>query len=535
MAIENDGLRSTIWLRPFLALLAAATLLFFASFFADQWLLGRPRSFVDLLFSPHSESAANTLGNVAEVVAAVLGVAITVVAIIVELAANRYTSRITGLFFRDPVNFAVMGFFVLSCVQCMWVILEFDPLFTPRVGTAVTMVMMTLSLLVLLPYFAYVFAFLDPEAVIDRIRADANRSISGLDPSSPARRIVESQRLSTQAVDQISDISVNAIAKKDKGISTAAVDALIELLFRYLEEKRGLPEAWFRMSEEIARDPDFISMSQRVLSEIGERRVWLEMKVLREYETIYAETLNETREINYRVAINTRQLAERAIGAEDPGVVELALKFFNTYLRATINAGDVRTGYNVLNQYRLLGEAALAGGNADRVVQIAGYLEYYGRTAYGRQLPFLLEVVAYDVCNLCEKAHASKSAAHEPLLATVLELGKEPATQELGQALRGVRKAQVKLAAYYLTEGDGASARRIYEEMAGEPPARLASIRDELLAVESRDFWEIIDRGTNLDYLPPSQKAHVVDFFRWFEDRIHSRAEAASDSTGFKS
>jgi len=72
MAIENDGLRSTIWLRPFLVLLAAATLLFSSSFFADQWLLGRPRSFVDLLFSPHSESAANTLGNVAEVVAAVL-------------------------------------------------------------------------------------------------------------------------------------------------------------------------------------------------------------------------------------------------------------------------------------------------------------------------------------------------------------------------------------------------------------------------------------------------------------------------------
>ena len=34
----------------------------------------------------------------------------------------------------------------------------------------------------------------------------------------------------------------------------------------------------------------------------------------------------------------------------------------NSYLRATLNARDVRTAYNVLNQYRLLVEAMLRGG-----------------------------------------------------------------------------------------------------------------------------------------------------------------------------
>ena len=34
----------------------------------------------------------------------------------------------------------------------------------------------------------------------------------------------------------------------------------------------------------------------------------------------------------------------------------LAVKFMNTYLRATLNARDVRTAYNVLNQYRQLAE-----------------------------------------------------------------------------------------------------------------------------------------------------------------------------------
>ena len=48
--------------------------------------------------------AASTLTSVAEVTVGVLGIAITVVAIIVELAANRYTPRISELFVRDPVN-----------------------------------------------------------------------------------------------------------------------------------------------------------------------------------------------------------------------------------------------------------------------------------------------------------------------------------------------------------------------------------------------------------------------------------------------
>ena len=39
--------------------------------------------------------------QLAQVIAAVLGIAITVVSIVVQLAANRYTSRVTDMFFRD--------------------------------------------------------------------------------------------------------------------------------------------------------------------------------------------------------------------------------------------------------------------------------------------------------------------------------------------------------------------------------------------------------------------------------------------------
>ena len=51
------------------------------------------------------------------------------------------------------------------------------------------------------------------------------------------------------------------------------------------------------------------------------------------------------------------------------------------------------------------------------------------------------------------------------------------------QSLRGVRKAQIKLATYYLVADAQKYARRIYEDMRSEKQERLNSIRSELLAI----------------------------------------------------
>ena len=50
-----------------------------------------------------------------------LGIAITVVSIVVQLAATRYTPRVADMFFRDRTNLAVMGFFVIACIEALWV------------------------------------------------------------------------------------------------------------------------------------------------------------------------------------------------------------------------------------------------------------------------------------------------------------------------------------------------------------------------------------------------------------------------------
>jgi len=53
--------------------------------------------------------------------------------------------------------------------------------------------------------------------------------------------------------------------------------------------------------------------------------------------------------------------------------------------------------------------------------------------------------------------------------------------------------------------------------MALEPPARLAQVRASLETVTSKDFWEIIDRGRNFEYMPPEQRSQLPKFFTWLE------------------
>ena len=112
--------------------------------------------------------------------------------------------------------------------------------------------------------------------------------------------------------------------------------------------------------------------------------------------------------------------------------------------------------------------------------------------------------MAYDLGALCEVAHDSGADVEAGLLDIFLEVDPKTSEGDVQEtSLRGVRKAQLKLATYYLLVGAEPLARRIWDDMRDDRADRLGSIRDELLEVQEKDFWEISDRGWNFDYLPP--------------------------------
>ncbi|MCA9604357.1 MAG: DUF2254 domain-containing protein [Myxococcales bacterium] len=525
----NDGssrVSSTLrtWLLPLAVLLGSSVAVFVVTMVVDTYDEPHAGAIWGLILHPSPTSALGALSNAAEVVAAVLGVAITVVAIVVELASNRYTHRITELFVAEPINFAVMGFFVVTAIQCLAISIVFDMSdhgvtggFFPVVGAGVSLVMLALSLLMLLPYFAFVFEFLNPIAIVERIR---RHTVDTIASKRAAWSVARKQQEAIRGVEQLADVALNAMANKDKGVSMASADALRTLLLDYQKVRPSLEEGWYTVEGELAHNADFVSMSPDVLESVTERKNWLEMKIFRQYQMLYNEALNRMRDMNYLIAINTRLIAEESLAQGDPQLFDLAVKFFNTYLRATVNAKDVRTAYNVLNQYRLLAERSLPYGEGKHAVEIARYFKYYGGVSFNVKLPFILETAAYDLCALNELAYEQDSPAARELLRIFLQVDRESESEVQETSLRGVRKAQVKLATFYLLKGEETLAREVFEDMLSERPERLASIRNELLAIQSPEFWEISDRGVNFDYLPPKRKRRMLQFFGWFGDRL---------------
>jgi hypothetical protein len=142
-------------------------------------------------------------------------------------------------------------------------------------------------------------------------------------------------------------------------------------------------------------------------------------------------------------------------------------------------------------------------------------MKYYGGVSLDMGLTFVTETIAYDMSALAQLADELSSPVQGAILREFLELDRPPFVRSEDKALMGVRKAQVKLASYFLASGQMDRARAIADDMSEEPAERLAAIYRQLGAVESKEFWEIIDRGRNFEYLPPKQRAELETFFRW--------------------
>jgi Predicted membrane protein (DUF2254) len=505
MTPRGDQSTHHVGLRAFAWLLVLSTVLLALAI----WLEGSAvwRHPVNWLATLDQSAALTVLIAAAQVVAGMLAILITVVAIVVQLAATRYTHRVTALFIRDRVNLAVMTLFVLTTALCMWLALVLtgkvgEAPIVPRGGLLLAMGLVTTCVIALVPYFAYVFRFVSPLGVIRRIRAAALHEVEKARTGDPhvAERVV------IQSVEELEDVARGAMNNYDRGIAMAAIEALATLLAD-VERLRGeLPDEWFRVDEVIARDPDFVSMSQTALEEVARERSWFESKVLRQYHALFIDAVGGARDVASMIAIHTRQLGEQC-GAGRPEFVVLCQRAFNSYLRAAINGGDVRTAYYILHQYRMFGETLLERGSDAAALEVAGRVRFYGRLAGAAGIRFLLEVAAYDVAQLVERAVA-KPATRDALLQILLEI-----EQPGAEVLQGVRRAQVQLATFFLARGEHEIARRIAGDMAGESPELLARIREELEREVSPHYSEIENRGSNFSYLAPDRRAQLDAFY----------------------
>ena len=430
----------------------------------------------------------------AEVVAAILAVAITVVAIVVELAATRFSHRITFLFVREPLNGVFLGFLMVTTLLCLWVGFGLADIDHNRAVVVTTVVFISLSLILVVPYLGWVFTFISPISVISTLRRRATRAVQTQDVAKMLR-----------AIDELQEIARSAIGGNDRGIALSAVDALTAFLSEYEKIRTRLPDRWFSLNDIVREDADFLSLEHSGLAGIERTKLWVEVKVFRQLLALLTVAIPNARDVANAIGINTRRIGATA----SPDLRQLVFRCFNSYLRSTINAGDPRSSYYLFHQYRLLGEHYLHAGDAVATGEIARNFQFYGLLGYQNQQGFLLEVAAHDLVELIRLSIALGGAQRTHLLDSLLEMDQNFRTETQEQSLTGVRREQLIAAAMFAHAEYESDLSRLLEDLSEEDPARLQRIFNQLLNEDRVQYWEFTDRGTNFSYLQPELRPHL--------------------------
>jgi len=482
-------------------------------FFFDGLLLGVPGLLEHYLeFRP--DLITDALAALGVTVVATLGIILTVIVIIVQLSAERYTG-VAMMFLRDPVHVLVLSFYIVASLCAVWLSVALRADFVPRSLLLFVMSLTSLGLAIMLPYFAYTFWFLEPGNIVERLRARASRlSQRGLGAVSVAEvEVVQVEFL--RQIEEITDIANNSVDGRDRIIAVNAVDALRDFLIDYAAVRPDGPSRWYRIGEALACNPGFIGTERQLLGEVEARTLWVEWTILREYLGIYREAMGAMSEVNGTIAINTRYIGEMAarIGRED--LVRIVMRFLNVYIQLAIHKKQSELCCDTMRQYRMLIENLLQLGKDRTACEGVSFLCYYGYIAFDAELPTITETVAFDVARLCEYAHANRFAGENRILHRLLDLDEQGPVggRQQQRSLRGVRCAQTKLALYYLTAGEPAKARMIADDMRDMEIRELRELRADMIQTPPPHFWEAVDRGRILHYLTDAERAQFDAFF----------------------
>ncbi len=507
------------WLKPLSVLILASLSIFFFNRIIDAYFHEALKNlFTAYIFSDNLDTILSSFGNMGEVVTSVLGIEITAIAIIVQLAANKYSSKIMELFITDSVNFFVVALYVVTGTNTILLANTMQTQKVPYFSIFITLILLVASIIIVIPHFTYVFNFLRPTHFLKKIEIESKKIIKKIAKEGVC--VNGSREELAYKIDFIGDVALNSYYQSDRAVTLLAINTLKDILKFYIPLKKQLPDEWFKLTGKESLDPDFADYSNFVMKRIEEQKVLLERKIFRLYEMIFIKSKATQRDIASGVLLNSRLIFDTAVDAGDKGVMWTIIQYFNSFLRSSITSRDPRSAFNTLEHYRLMAEKIILN-HEELLEKIYFYFKYYGQEANKYQVFFILETAAHDLYAVTRLAYKKKVPNFEHLLELFLTLDQPIEENDDSQteiSLIGVRIAQAKLAAFFIHENELDLARKIYEDMLVEPKNRIDKIREIIFETDTSEFWEITPRGINFYYVSEEDREALKTFFEWFDE-----------------
>ena len=429
---------------------------------------------------------------------------LTSIALAIPLTANMYTPKLIEIFIKDRVNIAVLTFFVISSAQAIWStqatwdqgLLKAQGGVYPRIAVWISFEAITLGWSILIPYFYYVFRFLNPVNIIDRV---TETLLQEFDEVLVGRGDIERHKGQlAQKILHLGNVILRAVDRADRDVSLDAIRALKGVVIRYQHLKERFPPAWFAVEEEL-----FVGCSHEAVRFINEERIWVEHKCLHQLLLAYNASLAKMPDAISAISDVNRIIALNAESQADLAGLRLGIRFFNTFLREAVKRKDVHAIFDIFHQYKELARDLLAYHPA-LALEIGRYLKYYADFARTSGLSFIYELGAYELGSIVEWAYQREAGSRRELLEILLGF-------DLPGSARLV-KAKAILGGFFTERGFEAERELLRRNVAAAPAGAIEQARADLLGTKDSIFWEVTDRQVNVDYVDEVRKRSVAAF-----------------------
>ncbi|HVH64117.1 MAG TPA: DUF2254 family protein [Candidatus Dormibacteraeota bacterium] len=453
------------------------------------------------LFRPDPTAAAGALGMVGGAEGVTFSIVMFAVVFGIQSTSSRYSPRIIGIFMRNATNALVLTFALASILFTFLVRGEVKANYVPMWSVGVAEALGIINFAILFPYVVYMFNVMRAETLVQGIMRTARRELRRAAASREPRR--ERSALMT-CIAQVTDIAFGSIQLGDMAVAVLSVEVLGQFVFNeYLPMKRKLSPEWFKVGH-----AELPGATDQIIAEVNRAGTWFTHLVLSSFVDMVDLTPLHRIQVVHAIAVATRNIGVQAIELTDPEVAESCLRFFNTYLRASINRSAPRFASAIMNEYRRFAIGSLEW-RPDLAVEAADHLLRYGRHFDEAEMPAVFGAAAEDVADLAIEAHARDRQVSYRLAQLLVRYFLEliPSARPIG--LNGLFKGVAKLTCWAMASSDKDITRVLVKGIAAAPPDFVDSALSRMESMQNGLFWEVNERVIAFDWLEQPLRAEI--------------------------
>jgi hypothetical protein len=154
------------------------------------------------------------LGTVAEILAGVLAIVLSLTLLAVQIAADKYSPRFFSYFRRDWVTWATLGFFLVTVlVAIVSMGIQTIPMY--QIGFLAVVWLFASCLILLAYYFFHTLRLLDPRSLVERLHTDGERALKE-----------DNRSELEEAIASLGDVAVKAFGREEENVTVKCLEIL---------------------------------------------------------------------------------------------------------------------------------------------------------------------------------------------------------------------------------------------------------------------------------------------------------------------